>query len=131
MGRWAGGREDRCIIFSQLLFVLLSILLRMHVQQADEDENSCCMYVCMYVFMHACLIASFRLDKQSHLKSFLVPVYAASYDDSFLLLCPFRNIDSSAEDFSRRRHLRNHIKVNMCMDSREQGRPNIYVGMQF
>ena len=81
MGRGAGGREDRCIIFSQLLFVLLSILLRKHVQQADEDENSCCMYVCMYV----CMIASFRLDKQSHLKSFIFPVYAASYDVSFLL----------------------------------------------
>ena len=85
----------------------------------------------MYVCMYACLIASFRLDKQSHLKSFLDTVYAASYDYSFLLLCPFRNIDSSAEDFSRRRRLRYHIEANMCMDSREQGRPNIYVGMQF
>ena len=35
------GGEDRCIVFSQFLFVLLSILLNMHVQQADEDENSC------------------------------------------------------------------------------------------
>jgi hypothetical protein len=35
-----GGREDRCIIFSQFLLVFLSILLHMHAQQADEDENS-------------------------------------------------------------------------------------------
>ena len=85
-GRGAGDREDRCIIFSQLLFILLSILLRMHhIQQADEDEKSCCICICMYVFMYVCLIASFKLDKQSHSKSFLVPVYAASYDDSFLL----------------------------------------------
>ena len=56
-GGW-DGREDRCIIFSQLLFVLLSILLRMHVQQADEDENSCCMYVCIYVCMYVCMLDS-------------------------------------------------------------------------
>ena len=46
-GEWAGGRVDRCIIFSQFLFVLLTV----RVQQADEDENSCCMYVCMYACM--------------------------------------------------------------------------------
>jgi hypothetical protein len=60
-----GRREDRlCTIV---------YIASEYIQQADEDEYVRCMYACMHVYVMMKRV-SLRLNKQSHLKSFLVPV---------------------------------------------------------